>query len=895
MKRFFLFVAAAMLMGATYARLLSSAEAQGDARAEGAKTEEAYLMVYFLEHGHNVYFAVSDDGYTFTDVNDGQPVIKGDTVALQRGVRDPHIFRAPDGTFCLALTDLHIYAREEGLRQTQWERDGDTYGWGNNRGLVLMTSRDLVHWSHTNIEFDKVFDGMDSLGCVWAPATVYDHEKKQLMLSYTMRYGNGVNSLFYSYVNDAFDRLLTPPQPLFHVPDSTTSCIDSDISYVDGRYHLYYVNHQGKSGIRHAVADHACGPYTYEDAWCDPEKTPCEAPTLWRRGGEERWVLMYDVFSVRPNNMGFSETTDFVHYTDLHHFNHGVMSGSNFTSPKHGAVISISQEEKQRLCTYWGQQQARLMDEARATVEIPVSEIHEPMKRGRFEPTWESLSQYETPEWFRDAKFGIWAHWGPQCVEGSGDWMARGLYIEDNGQSDYHRQHYGHPSEFGFKDILPLFKAEHWDPEALLRFYKDEVGAQYFFALGNHHDNFDLWDSQYQEWNSMNIGPHKDILEGWSRAARKVGLPFGISFHADHAWTWYEPSRRFDLHGDKIGVKYDGWLTKEDGYIPNLDGSAKWWRGLDPQHLYAQTHDFSSGTWDNGGVHGQWAWLEGAALPTQEYVTNFYDRTLDAINRYHPDMIYFDVTVLPFYAISDAGMKIAAHQYNMTDGKGVVLGKILDNETQKRSLVWDVERGAPNEIMSQPWQCCNCIGGWHYDTAIYENGWYKSAATVAKLLVDIVSKNGNMLLSVPLRADGTPDEKELAILREFGAWMKINSESIVGTRPWQRFGEGPIADSSIQINAQGFNDGNYTRAGSDELRFAQTERYLYVSALAWPDSHTITIRSLAQGSTLFARDINKVELLGYGDVPFVRTTDALVVTLPAEPLNAILPVLKIAK
>ena len=541
---------------------------------------------------------------------------------------------------------------------------------------------------------------------------------------------------------------------------------------------------------------------------------------------------------------------------------------------------------------------------AQQTYKIPVLENDEPMATGQFTPDWASLRTYEVPEWFRDAKFGIWAHWGPQCVEGSGDWMARGLYLEGGGQYNYHRSHYGHPSEFGFKDVLPLFKAENWTPEELVKFYKEECGAQYFFALGNHHDNFDLWDSKYQEWNSQNIGPHKDILDGWAKAAKKAGLPFGISFHADHAWTWYEPSRRFDMKGDKRGVKYDGWLTKEDGYKPNADGTEKWWKGLDPQKLYAQDHDFSDNTWDNGAIHRQWGWEGGACLPTQEFVTNFYNRTLDAINRYNPDLIYFDVTVLPFYPVSDAGMKITAHMYNHSaathkgKNQAVVFGKILE-EDMKEALVWDVERGAPNKIMERPWQCCNCIGDWHYNTGTYERNGYKNAHTVAKLLVDIVSKNGNMLLSVPLRADGTPDEKEIAIMKEFGAWMKVNSESIVKTRPWKIFGEGPIANADIKINAQGFNDGQYTKAGAEEIRFTQGpsskkagDGALYVTALAWPENHTVTVKALAEGSDLHPTPIKSVELLGYGKVKYERTSDALVVTLP-EKLNNIMPVLKI--
>lgn len=187
-----------------------------------------------------------------------------------------------------------------------------------------------------------------------------------------------------------------------------------------------------------------------------------------------------------------------------------------------------------------------------------------PLPEGPYEPTWESLVNYECPDWFRDAKFGIWAHWGPQCVEESGDWNARSIYQEGSHQYKEHLKNYGHPSEYGFKDVLPDFKAERWDPDSLLRFYKS-VGAKYFMALGNHHDNFDLWDSQFQPWNSKNIGAHRDILGEWAAASEKVGLPFGVSLHADHAWTWYEPARRYDRSGAKMGVKYDGWLTKEDG------------------------------------------------------------------------------------------------------------------------------------------------------------------------------------------------------------------------------------------------------------------------------------------------------------------------------------------
>ncbi len=515
---------------------------------------------------------------------------------------------------------------------------------------------------------------------------------------------------------------------------------------------------------------------------------------------------------------------------------------------------------------------------------VPVSGAHETMLPGKYQPTWASLQQHKVPEWFRDAKFGIWAHWGPQCVEGSGDWMARSMYMEGSREYKWHVAHYGHPSEVGFKDILPLFKAEMWEPEKLVEKYK-RCGAQYFFVLGNHHDNYDLWDSKYQPWNSKNIGPKRDILEEWAQAAKKAGLPLGISFHADHAWTWYEPAQRYDLEGEKAGVWYDGNLTKEDG-------KGLWWEGLDPQMLYQQHHPMSKGSWDNGAIHSQWGWENGACMPSKEFVANFYDRTLDAINRYSPDLIYFDVTVLPFYPISDCGLRIAAHMFNKNPNT-VVFGKILDDE-QRKAVTWDVERGAPNEIIQEPWQTCNCIGGWHYDTGIYERGAYKSAATVVKQLVDIVSKNGNLLLSVPLRADGTYDEKEAAILDDLEAWMTVNGESIFGTRPWVKFGEGPVAEKAIALNAQGFNDGQYSNMDARDIRFNQTKKYLYVTAMGWPKEGQLLIKSLAKGNKNLKKRIKSVTLLGYGELEASQTAEGLVVKLPT-PVNKIVPVLRINK
>lgn len=420
---------------------------------------------------------------------------------------------------------------------------------------------------------------------------------------------------------------------------------------------------------------------------------------------------------------------------------------------------------------------------------------NEPVETGKYEPDWESLKQWECPEWFKDAKFGIWAHWGPQCHAESGDWYGRHMYYENEWQSRYHAQTFGWMSDYGLKELCRDWKGENWNPDELIAFYKS-VGARYFMTLGNHHDNFDLWNSPYQEWNSVNIGPKKDIVKGWADACDKYGLPLGVSMHASHAWTWLEMSRH-----------YDGLLTK-------ADGAGQWWEGYDPQELYAQDHEPSTGYENVGTIHSQWAWGNGASQPSAEYKMKFQNRVIECINTFSPDMIYFDDTVLPFYGCDESvGLNILSHYYNTSakqnggEQQVVVTGKILEKE-HKDLMLWDVERGVPDRPQEKYWQTCTCLGTWHYDKGTYERSEYKSAQQVVSMLVDIVSKNGNLLLSVPVKSDGTIDEKEIAILNDIKAWMDVNSISIYGTRQWKTFGEGPLAEASNPLNSQGFNEGN---------------------------------------------------------------------------------------
>jgi len=500
---------------------------------------------------------------------------------------------------------------------------------------------------------------------------------------------------------------------------------------------------------------------------------------------------------------------------------------------------------------------------------------------GPFEPNWASLSSYKAPEWFRNAKFGIWAHWGPQCQPGQGDWYARSMYEENSADYKWQVAHYGHPSKAGFKEVIHDWKAQNWDPEKLVALYK-RTGAQYFVAMANHHDNLDLWDSKHHEWNSVRVGPKKNIIGGWAKAAKKHALPFGVSVHAAHAWSFYQLSQGSDKSGPLAGVPYDGNLTKSDG-------KGTWWEGMDPQELYAQKHELGD-VWD-------WDWDKKADWPSQAYCEKFYNRTMDLIKQYNPDLIYFDDTSLPLHPASDVGLKIAANYYNQNmathHGKlnAVLFGKKLKEE-EKKCLVWDVERGVPDGAQSYPWQTCSCIGSWHYDTGLYERNGYKSAELVIPMLIDIVSKNGNLLLNIPVRGDGTIDDKEVAVLNGIAAWMDINKESLFDTRPWKVFGEGPSADASNPLKAQGYNEGKSNFTAKD-IRFNQKGNILYATVLGSP-AEDIVIKAL--GKNTEASEIKKIEILGSNEtVQWEQNAGSMIIKKPATVPNNIAVVFKIQK
>ena len=508
---------------------------------------------------------------------------------------------------------------------------------------------------------------------------------------------------------------------------------------------------------------------------------------------------------------------------------------------------------------------------------------------GPFQPTWESLAQnYQCPDWFRDAKFGLWAHWTAQCVPEQGDWYARNMYLEGSRQYQYHVEHYGHPSKFGFMELDNLWKAEKWDPEKLMQLYV-RAGAKYFVALANHHDNFDAYDSRYHAWNSVNVGPKKDIVGIWAKAARAHGLRFGVTNHASHAWHWFQPAYDHDRAGALAGVPYDAaTLTK-------ADGKGKWWDGLDPQDLYcglrlpipASVTDTKSAIDWHHKVDGNW-WEKIPPLDNG-YSDNWFFRAQDLVDKYQPDLFYFDDVEIPF---EKTGLEFVAHFYNANIAHhGGKLEAVMNTKNllpaHKTAGVEDIERGVAAGILPVPWQTDTCIGAWHYQRSLFEEHKYKTVGQVVRMLADIVSKNGNLLLNVPVRGDGTIDDDEVAFLEGMGKWMDVNGEAIFGTRPWVVYGEGPSvterAESGQFGGARDVRSKPYT---AEDVRFTAKGDALYAMLLDWPSTGAVVISSLGTGTAdrpaLLGRKIKSVALLGSTD-PVTWSQDAagLHATLPA--------------
>jgi alpha-L-fucosidase len=496
---------------------------------------------------------------------------------------------------------------------------------------------------------------------------------------------------------------------------------------------------------------------------------------------------------------------------------------------------------------------------------------------GPFEPSWESLARnYKYPDWYRDAKFGIWAHWSAQCVPEQGDWYARRMYLQGEKDYDYHVKTYGHPSKFGFMEIDNLWKADRWEPEQLMARYK-RAGAKYFFALATHHDNFDAYDSKYHEWNSVRIGPKRDIVGTWARVARASGLRFGVSNHNSWAPRWLQPAYGYDGEGPLAGVRYDAYtLTKEDG-------KGKWWEGLDPQSLYVGPSVVMPDGITGAKAVRDWqtkntSLARNNPMPTDRFCQDWFLRCQDLADRYQPDVVYFDTNELP---LGQAGLDFASHYYNSSVARNggavdVVINAKHIAPDHVGSFVEDIERGIARGIRPEPWQTDTCIGDWHYSRALAESNGYKTVNQVVGMLTDVVSKNGNLMLNIPVRGDGTIDEHEIAFLDGLAAWMAVNGEGIFATRPWKTYGEGPTQLAGREQKSA------YTSA---DIRFTMKAGTLYAFVLAWPESRSALIKTLAANSPqLDGRKITDVSLLGYdGRLNWSQDDQGLSVQLPERP------------
>jgi alpha-L-fucosidase len=421
-------------------------------------------------------------------------------------------------------------------------------------------------------------------------------------------------------------------------------------------------------------------------------------------------------------------------------------------------------------------------------------------------------------------------------------------------------------------ELLNAWKAEHWDPEKLMDLYV-RAGAKYFVVLANHHDNFDTYDSTYQPWNSVRVGPHKDIVGAWEKIARARGLRFGVSNHSSHTWHWFQPAYGHDVEGPLAGVPYDAATLRK------ADGKGKWWDGLDPADLYAglripqldtikNTNDLQDWHWKIDGN-----WYEDVPPLDNGYTEKWYLRCQELVDKYQPDFLYFDDTELP---LGQAGLDIAAHFYNRSaeahGGKEqvVITAKKLA-VTHRAALVEDYERGGSDKLQPVPWQTDTCIGDWHYKKDIQ----YKSVATVLDMLLDAVSKNGNLLLSIPMRGDGTIDDREVEFLQKLAKWMEVNQEGIFGSRPWKIFGEGPA-----QFGGGMFAEGK-TVYGAQDIRFTTKDGHLYAYFLGWPDSGTLTVTSLHAGQP--GENVRAVSLLGAKEpIDWKQTAHGLEVRLPTQ-------------
>jgi alpha-L-fucosidase len=521
---------------------------------------------------------------------------------------------------------------------------------------------------------------------------------------------------------------------------------------------------------------------------------------------------------------------------------------------------------------------------------FPEMKLDIPIAEGPFEPTWESIEKNYPgePSWLREAKFGIWVHFGPQSAGESGDWYARNLYKSNKKAYENHLKRYGHPSEVGYKEVLRDWNPTKLDPEKLTKIYQD-AGARFLMIQGVHHDNYDLWNSEYHPWNSVNMGPKRDLIGEWAKASRANDMRFGVTFHHEYTWWWWQTAFGSDKEGDKKGIPYDGNLTL-------ADGKGKWWEGYDPKLLYGIDLREYKGVEEK--AHNDWSPAPAGIFTnhleySKWYATQWALRMMDVVKNYDPDFIYTDGTVQgPFTGNgtgtglkSDAMPRVMADYYNRTlQRRGEVnTFSIVKFRNKTNGTVNTEEHGIPANIKTdQPWIAEAPVGDWFYSPDFtYDSGM------MIRYVIEAIARDGNAALCISLLPDGSMNEASQKMLKEVGIWMRRNGEAVYGSHAWVIPAEGEIVDGKLKMLP-----GGALRSKHAEFKFdAQDIRFtigknaaLYAFCMNVPEPSTqIKIKSLGTDAKNLDKKIKDVKLLGYkGKLKWKQEADGLTITYPEK-------------
>jgi alpha-L-fucosidase len=521
---------------------------------------------------------------------------------------------------------------------------------------------------------------------------------------------------------------------------------------------------------------------------------------------------------------------------------------------------------------------------------FPEMKLNIPIAAGPFEPTWESIEKNYPgePTWLRDAKFGIWVHFGPQAAGESGDWYARKLYTPGTKAYNNHLKKYGHPSETGYKEVLRDWNPTKLDPAKLTKIYKD-AGARFLMIQGVHHDNYDMWNSRYQPWNSVNIGPKRDLIGEWSKACRANGMHYGVTFHHEYTWWWWQTAFGSDTVGYKKGIPYDGNLTL-------ADGKGKWWEGYDPRLLYgidlreykgvaqqaaSNWSPAPAGIFSNHLDYAKW------------YATRWALRMMDVVEHYDPDFIYTDGTVQgPFTGNgTGTGVKANAMQTVIADYYNRTLKKrgkvntfsIVKFRKKTNGTVNTEESGIPANIKTdQPWIAEAPVGDW-----FYEPGFTYDSGMMIRYIIEAIARDGNAAVCISILPDGSLDEGSQKMLKEVGVWMRRNGEAVYGSRAWAIPGEGEQVNGKLKM----LPPGGLTRRQAgfkfdpQDFRFTMGKNgVLYAFCMTVPVSGTqVKIKSLGMDSKYLNQQVKSVTLLGYNaKLQWKQEADGLSITCPSN-------------